>query len=331
MTNAPVIPPSMEMSYIYCPLGPSTRAHTMPGITSVPVRELFPDLQEPIYLYGDDLSIVRQHTVDALANVDMSMIKPNNRVNVLCSEHGFNIMGGFAYAEMLKTVRDVIVDRTGCARVRVTVCPGATRTESVDLLSTFGLLEHFEGRAVCCSPYEDPMPVDTEIGTALVIKDAYDCEWFVHTHYDDPREIYFNRLISRIYKPFSMSYARVEMRSIFHMNFGARSANIIPRLIFQSPQIMPKHAFTIEMSTSPAGLLDVCADNDINKVDHAGAINTLRTYGKLFCLLRSLEDVITVLDSTRWVWYCHSGGVVHGIMLKSHMDLFDLNIVPTVD
>ena len=57
----------------------------------------------------------------------------------------------------------------------------------------------------------------------------------------------------------------------------------------------------------------------------------MKSYGKLFCLLRTIEDVIMVHDFPRPVWYGHCGGVVAGIVYKSHMDNFDLDVVPTIN
>ena len=72
-----------------------------------------------IYMHGDDLSIIRQETEKSLADVDMSMIKSDDKVNLLCSEHGFAIMGGDAYAEMVKTIKDVVVEKTGNKNIRL--------------------------------------------------------------------------------------------------------------------------------------------------------------------------------------------------------------------
>ncbi len=47
----------------------------------------------------------------------MDMIKPGNRVHLLASEHGFSILGGWPYREMLGAIRDVIEERTGCENV----------------------------------------------------------------------------------------------------------------------------------------------------------------------------------------------------------------------
>lgn len=328
MTN-PITPPEILKGIAYARLGPTMRAFELPGIQSMAIRDLFPEIPEPIYLHGDDLSIIRRETEKALENVDLSMIKPGHRVNILSSEHGFNIMGGGAYTEMLKTIRDVVAERTGTQRIRLAFCAAMGVKEPKDIMKYYGLMDYFDGRIIGATPFSEGMPVETEIGTAYVLKDVFeDTDWFIHTHYDDPREIYFNRLISRIFKPFSMSYARLEMRSIFHMSFGSRSANILPRLTFEAPAIRDKHAFSIEMTTSPAGLYGIAADNDIVKLDREGTLNILSSYGKVFRLMATIDEYIPIMDSMRWVWYGHSGGIVAGIVMKSHMDLFDLDIAP---
>jgi hypothetical protein len=330
MLKKAALPPRMPGGSAFALKAPSMRAYELQEIKSLPIRDLFPDIPEAIYLYGDDVSIVRRHTEEALACVDMSMIKPDHRVNVLCSEHGFNIMGGLAYAEMLKTIKDVVQDRTGCTRIRLVFCCGIYRSEAKDILYTYKLAEHYEGQVEGCTPFDEGMPVETEIGTMYVLKQAFASNWFIHTHYDDPREIYFNRLIARTFKPFTMSYARFETRSLYHMSFGPRSSNIVPRVIFETPIIRDKHAFTIELVTSPTGLLGVAADNDIRRLDRKGIINTLKSYGKIFSLLRTIDEVIVVADAARPIWYGHCGGVVAGIVLKSHMDLLDLDVAPKV-
>ena len=329
MLNESIKTRPMIPGNLMCMMHPTMRAYDLPEIKSLPIRDLFPELPEAIFLYGGDLSVVRERTERALAGVDMSMIKPNHTVNILCSEHGFNVLGGDAYTEMIKATRDVIQERTGCPHVRLRYTSGFCKNESPEaILHEYGLYEHFEGQILGTSLFQEGIPLETEIGTLYVVKDAFDSDWFIHTHYDDPRELYFNRLTARIYKPFTMSYARIEVRSLYHLNFGPRSANIVPRLIFEA--LKHKHAFTIELTTSPTGLLDVSADNDIKRLERKGTINTLKSYGKLLSLMSTIEDVIMVHDFPRPIWYGHCGGVVAGIVYKSHMDNFDLDVVPKV-
>ena len=88
-----------------------TRVCELPGMTSVTLRELFPDLPAVIFPSDEGISAVRRHTEQALSNVDMSKIKPEHKVNILSSHHGFTLLGGEPYAEMLRTIRDVIEEK----------------------------------------------------------------------------------------------------------------------------------------------------------------------------------------------------------------------------
>ena len=96
-----------------------TRVSELPGMTSVTLRELFPDLPPVIYPGDEGIVAIRRRTEEALQNVDMSRIKPEHKVNILSSHHGFTLLGGQPYAEMLKTIRDVVEERTGCKNIRL--------------------------------------------------------------------------------------------------------------------------------------------------------------------------------------------------------------------
>jgi hypothetical protein len=329
-TSEAVVAPPLRAPSAYTMFPTPMRAYELPQIRSLAIRDLFPDIPEPISGFGSDPEIVRKQVYKALEGVDMSMIKPTDRVNVLCHEHGFNLMGGQAYADMLKIIKQVVEQRTGCMHIRLRFATAALKSEGISTFLQNQLIDAYDGEVDAFTPYDEGMRVPTEIGDLYVIKKAFDCEWFIHTHYDDPREIYFNRLISRDYKPFAMSYARLETRSTFHMAFGPRSENLVPRAIFETPIIHDKHAFTIEMRTAPTGILGIEADNDIDKLDRRGTVSSLKYYGKMFTLFRSIDEVVSVLDVPRWVWYGHCGGMVHGILMKSHIDNFDLDILPDV-
>jgi hypothetical protein len=111
-----VASPPKIMPSVYGPPLPNQRAAEHPGLVSLEVVDLFPDITPAIYLQQDDLAIIRSATEEALAGVDMSMIKTDDTVNILCSEHGFGILGGWAYAEMIKTIKDVVRTRTRIQR-----------------------------------------------------------------------------------------------------------------------------------------------------------------------------------------------------------------------
>lgn len=96
-----------------------TRVAELPGMTSVYLKELFPDLPDVIFPGEKGIAGVRKAAEEALMKVDMSMIKPEHSVNILASHHGFTLLGGEPYAELLKTIKDVVEKRTGCKDVRL--------------------------------------------------------------------------------------------------------------------------------------------------------------------------------------------------------------------
>ena len=91
MLTEAVHPPEIMRS-AYGP-EPCRRAAELPGIMSLGVRELFPDIPREICSLGNDLSAIRKATKEALASVHTDMIATNDTVNILCSEHGFGILG----------------------------------------------------------------------------------------------------------------------------------------------------------------------------------------------------------------------------------------------
>ncbi|MBW1789647.1 MAG: hypothetical protein JRK53_24045 [Deltaproteobacteria bacterium] len=325
MFAAANIPPEIMGSVLGPPL-PRIRAAELPGIVSVEVNRLFPDVPEEIYLRGDDFSAVRRAAEQSLAHVDMTMIKPGDSVNLLCSEHGFSILGGEPYAEMLRTVKDVVLERTGCENIRLRFCVGSGLTEAREMIPYYKLDDYFEGRIKATWPFDRGVPIETEIGTLYGLARVYDADWFIHAHYDDPREVYFHRLIYRTLKSFAMSYARYETRSIYHMNFGSRSSNVVPRAIFESPFVQNKHAFTVCLATSPAGVTGVDADNDLHKLNSRLNVDTLKGYGKLMRLFAEIDECVAVLDEGRWPWYLHAGGLTSGNLFEAPTDHLDLDV-----
>ena len=330
MFEAAALPPKI-MASVLGPPPPRMRAADLPEIVSLPVGRLFPDIPEDIYLRGDDLSAVRRAAEKALAGVDMGMIKPTDSVNLLCSEHGFSMLGGQPYAEMLRTIRDVVRERTGCENIRLRFCVGSGLTEAREMIPYYGLDEYFEGRVKATWPFDRGVAIETEIGTLYGLARVYDADWFIHAHYDDPREVYFHRLIYRTLKSFTMSYARYETRSIYHMNFGSRSSNVVPRAIFESPFVQGKHAFTCFLVTSPAGVTNVDADNDLHQLNRRLTANTLKGYGKLMRLFAEIDECVAVLDEGRWPWYLHAGGLTSGNLFKAPTDYLDLGVGASKD
>jgi len=314
------------MPSVFGPDLPRQRAADLPGIVSLKVSEIFQDIPRAVYVRGDDLSVVRRVTEKALAGVDMGMIKAEDSVNILCSEHAFNIQEGRPYAEMLKTIKDVVQERTGCQKIRLTYCAGGAMTEAREIIPYFGLDSHFDGQVRGTGPFDRGVPIETEIGTLYGLARVYDADWIIHAHNDDPREIYFHRLIDRALKPFTMSFARLETRSVYHFNFGNRSGNIVPRAIFESPFVQERFAFTCFLTTSPSGITGVDADNDLHRLNRRLTMSTLKSYGKLMRLFAEVDECVAVLDSGRWPWYLHAGGLTSGNLFKAPTDFMDLTV-----
>lgn len=324
MTHPAATPPEV-MPTVYGPAPQPVRGCDLPGIVSAHVRDLFPDIPEAIYTGGPDVSAIRRATEDALAAVDMSMVKAKDTVNVLCSEHGFGMLGGYAYAEMLTAIRDIVKERTGCAKVRLVVIAWLGAKESQEIIDYYALDARFDGQVRGATPMDQGIPIETAMGTLYGLRKVYDGDWIIHAHYDDPREIYLHRAIDRITKPFGMSYARMETRSVFHMTMGPRSGNFIGRAIADSEFVRSKLAFTATLMTSPDGVTAVDADNDLDAVGNRMTANILGSYGKMLALFRSIDSCVAVVDGGKWPYYIHSGGLIFGHLFYNKLDWFDLD------
>ena len=194
MLNQAVAPPKI-MGSTLGPELPPTRAADLDSIVSVNMKVLFPEIPDSIYLTRDDSEILQGHTRQALSSVDMSMIRPGDSVNLLCSEHGFSILEGRPYTEMLKIIRDEVISRTGCDDIRLRFCVGSGMAEAREMIPYFKLNEYFEGQVSGTGPFDKGVAIETEIGTLYGLAKVYDSDWIIHAHYDDPREVYLHRLI----------------------------------------------------------------------------------------------------------------------------------------
>lgn len=320
----PAVAPPDVMRSVYGPK-PRTRAVDLLDVVSVPVSTLFPDAGERIYVHGEDLTAITRAAERSLAPLDMGMIKPEHTVKILSSEHGYSIMGGEPYVTMLRALKDSIQKKTGCTNVQLMVGAYKGFRESNEFIEEYDLNRRFDGQVQGYGPYDQDLPVETQIGTVYAIKKIFDGDWFVHAYYDDPREIYYNRQIQRAYKPFGMSYVRFETRSIYHMNFGNRSSNFLPMAVFNSPTIQQRYAFSCVLRHSPGGVLTVDADRDLAALDRRITVSHLRKYGKMLQLFHEIDECIVVLDGGRWGFYLHAGGVIFGTFMHAHDDQFDLS------
>ena len=295
-------------------------------MTSVTLRELFPDLPPVIFPSDEGISAVRRYTEQALSNIDMSKIKPEHKVNILSSHHGFTLLRRGTYAEMLRTIRDVIEEKQAVAISVSAAGVGLRFRETEEYIRRYKLDEYFKGKARGVAPVDEGIPIETEIGTLYGIKRIYDADWIVHAHNSDVREVHFHRMVDRAVKPFGMSYARIETRSTYHQNLGPRAANFIARAIFDSPFVQDKFAFSCFLTVVPHGILGVDADSDLYSLNSRITEIGCRYYGKMMTLFGEIDKCVAALDFPCPVVYVFSAGVIYANFVGANTDLFDLEM-----
>jgi hypothetical protein len=326
MRRAPIQPlPPRASRYGIDPGLVKKRFADLPGMTSLLLKELFPDTPDVIYPSEEGILAIRKAAEAALEKMDLSMIQPHHTVNVLASHHGFTLLGGEPYAELLRTVYDVIKRRTGAKEVRLRAGVGLRFRETEEYIQRFQLKKHFD-RAMGMAPIDEGIPIETEIGTLYGLKRAYDADWIIHVHNSDVREVHFHRQVDRAVKPFGMSYARIETRSTYHQNLGPRGANFTARAIFESPFVQSKFVGAVFLNMSPNGVLSVEADNDLYRINDTITLDGLRYYGKVFQLLGEIDECIVGLDFPCPVPYVFSAGVIYCNFVGANVDLFDLDV-----
>lgn len=335
MSRKPIVPaPPRESQYGVDPSLVQKRMADLPGMTSILVKELFPDLPDVIYPNGElseeqQMAVIREATIKSLENVDMSMIKPENSVNICASHHGFTLLGGKAYAEMLRTVKDVIQERTGSKNLRLRAGVGMRLRETEEYIKSHKLDEYFgKGKAKGVAPIDQGIAIETEIGTLYGLKEVYDADFMVHCHNSDVREVHFHRQVDRVVKPFGMSYARAETRSTYHQNLGPRGANFTARSIFNSEFVQSKFAFATFLDMCPGGVVGVISDNDLYRMNEKLTIDGLKYYGKIMTLFGELSDCIVGLDFPCPVPYVFASGVIYANFVGANVDAFDLRTLP---
>lgn len=319
--------PSFIRKSVYGP-APGPRAAELPGMVGLQLRDLFPDIPKEIYTEGGDLSVIRKATEDALKNVNMAMIRPRDKVNILSSQYGYQIMGGDVYAEMIRTIKDVVEERTGCRNIRLRVTTGFRIREPDEIIRHYKLNEYFNGKALGVRPIDKGVPIETEIGRLYGVARVYDADWIIHAHHGELRELDMHRMINRAIKPFSMSYARMETRSVAHMNFGPRSSNFVAKVIFDSPFVQSKFTFGCFLLTSPEGITGVDAGNDMERLDRRLMLLGFKSYGKIRELFNEIRECIAVMDATGEPRYMIGGGMTFGNLTEAELDLFDLDNIP---
>src|SRR4030042_5298939 len=159
------------------------RAKDLPDMGSVLNAQLFPDRLFPVIFPGQSgVKGIREATEASLEKVNMSMIRPSDSVNILASHHSFTLMGGEPYAELVRTVKDVIQRRTGARDIRFISGVGLRFRESEEYIKKFSLDKYFDGKAWGIAPIDRGIPIATSIGTLYGLKKIYDADWVVHTH-----------------------------------------------------------------------------------------------------------------------------------------------------
>lgn len=326
MIRTPLPPSPTSPSQYGIGVEVAKRAVNLPEMGSILMKELFPSsFGQILYPAEGGLKRIRRATEDSLASVDMSRIQPNHSVNILSSHHSYVLMGGEAYVEMIKTVREVIAARTGAKDIRLRAGVGLRFRESEEYIKKFGLDQVFQGKALGIAPIDKGIPIPTSIGTLYGIQRAYDADWIVHTHNTDIREVHFHRLVDRILKPFGMSYARYETRSVYHHNLGPRGANFVARAIFDSDFVRKKFAFSTILKIFPTGITGIDSDNDLLKQNERITAESLREYGKVVGLLGKIDECIVILDCPGPIPYTFGGGLIFGNFISASVDQFDLD------
>ncbi len=304
------------------------RAGELDEIVSLNIKDLFPDIPDTIYTEGGSIANIRKATEKALESVNMDMIRPDNSVNILSSQYGFQLMSGEAYAEMLRTIKDVVKKKTGCQNIRLRVASGFRIKEPEEIIEHYHLDEYFGGKAQGVTCLDKGIAIETEIGPLYGIASIYDADWIIHAHHGELRELDMHRMINRAVKPFAMSYARLETRGVAHINFGNRSANFIQKAIFEAPFVQEKFIFGCFLMTSPAGITGVEAGHDMDEMDKKMLMFNLKPYGKVRHILSKIKECVVILDGSGEPRYMLGGGISFGNFTEAELDLFDLDVLP---
>ena len=320
MMHAPIMPIAAKPSqYGVDPSLVKKRVAEMPGMCSLKLSELFPELPDVIYPGGPDaLDNLYKVACDELRKVDMSMIKPTDSVNVLASHHGFTLLGGQPYAILLKAIRDVVHEKTGTDDIRLRAGVGMRFRETEEYIKRYELDKHYgPGKTKGVAPVDEGIPIETEVGTLYGIKAIYDADWIIHAHHTDVREVHFHRQIDKAVKPFGMSYARIETRSTYHQNLGPRAANFTARAIFESKFVQSKFAFGAFLNVGPHGVIGVDADNDLYAINDRATFIGCQLYGKIMTLFGKIDECIVF-----------SAGVIYANFTGANCDLYDMEGTP---
>lgn len=270
LKHAPIMPIAAKPSqYGIDPSLVKRRVAELPGMCSLRLAELFPELPPVIYPGGQDaLDKLYQVAMEELRKVDMSFIKPGQSVNILASHHGFTLLGGQPYAILIKATRDAIIEKTGCKDVRLRAGVGMRFRETEEYIRRYQLDEYFgPGKTKGVAPIDEGIPIETEVGTLYGIKAVYDADWIVHCHHTDVREVHFHRQVDQSGQ--ALRHVLCPHRDPLHLPSepGPPGRNFTARAIFESPFVQSKFAFASFLNVGPHGVIGVDADNDLYAVN----------------------------------------------------------------
>ncbi|TAM64491.1 hypothetical protein [Mycobacterium sp.] len=305
----------------------AVRAADLDGIVTLPIRELTPWLPEPIWapnrrLGPTDEEEVRARTRARLESVDWSKINKGDRVNLVANPHGF-ALSGMAYVAMLEEVQRHVETVTG-ASVRLRIAESMGHIENPDWMRIFDLERRF-GDAQECPQIGQGVEIDTRVGPMYLTRQLFQGDHFIHTHVTEMREGYLHRMQDRLFKPFGMAYTRLETRSAYHFGYGPRTGQLVARAVFDSTYIQQRYVSTVVLNTSPEGVIDVDADNDLERLDRRVATDIFRNYATLIRLMSEVKDVTVVFDGHGSTIYSYAGGIPFDVLYYANADWLDLD------
>ncbi len=303
------------------------RAADLPDMTALSVRAVMPDLPETIWaedplLGPTNVDEVRRHAKAQAEAMDWSKIEKGRMVNIIANPHGFQLCGE-AYVTMLEVIAEH-VRTTREARVRVRIAESMGHIENPDWVKIYNLEERF-GDVTECPQIGPGKKVDTRLGDMYVLKKLFDAPYFIHTHVTEMREGYLHRMMDRLFKPFGMSYARLESRSAYHFGFGPRTGQIVSREIFESPDIQDRYVGTMVLDTTSEGVVGVHGNNDLYALDRSLAAGIMTNYGAVMRILGEIDDCVVIFDDHGCSVYTYAGGIAFDNMLCADVDFLDLD------
>jgi hypothetical protein len=303
------------------------RAAELDNVVALPIRDLTPWLPKPIWSpveqFGPtDTEEVRERTRVRLQAVDWSRIHKGQRVNLIANPHGF-AMSGMAYVAMLEEIQQYVQTLTG-ATVRLRIAESMGHIENPDWMRIFDLERRF-GDAKECPQIGQGQKISTRVGPMYLTRQLFMGDHFIHTHITEMREGYLHRMLDRLYKPFGMAYTRLETRSAYHFGYGPRTGQLVSRAVFDSDFIQKRYAATVVLNTSPEGVVDVDADNDLGALDRRLATDIFRNYAVLIRLMSAIKDVTVVFDGHGSTVYSYAGGIPFDVLYCANTDWLDLD------